>query len=83
MPARYILLWVDKPPADAKPDVQQSYWSLLHSIGTLKLAGGTSRVIREGVWLIERDSDVSFFAHVLAQAEDRGLSVHHQFLCSD
>lgn len=83
MPTRYILLWVVKPRPDEKDDVRQSYMSLMHDIGALKTAGGTSRVIREGVWLLERESDVSFFAHVLAQAEDRGMKAEVRFLCAD
>lgn len=83
MPTRYILLWVERPSADAKYDAQQAYQMLLGSIQSIKLAGGTSRAIREGVWLLERESDTRFLAHVVVQAEDRRLKVEWLFLAKD
>lgn len=83
MVTHYILLWVEKPAPDAKADVRQSYMSLMHDIGGLKITGGTSQVIREGVWLLDRESDMHFFSHVVAQASDRGLTAQWRFFAPD
>jgi hypothetical protein len=79
----YILLSVAIPPQDTHIELHKAWLNLLYEYPTHKPAVAGSERLSENVWLFERDSCASAFAHLVAAAESVGLLCRIQFLTSD
>jgi hypothetical protein len=78
----HILVSVQKPVSDEYKD-EQAWYGFLSAISSIENKAIQGERLSENVWLLDRDSDPTFLAHVVLSASRQRLEYSVRYLSSD
>lgn len=78
----YVLVHIDAPIEDAFQE-NEEWQTFLRSYEHLKTKAKPGHQLAANTWLLDRESETSYFAHLVTLAEDAQLKVSVRYLSED